>query len=232
MADQSLHARLRGSQIYEILRPGQRPVAGVTAQPVVTFSSVAALDDAVSRDQLPAGTRGVLYDPEAWSFTPSAEQRNPVQAAARAAVTAHAHGLRLIVSPALNLTSVLAPGGSEPRWRRFLDLHLAAEMAKNADIVELQAQSLERETATYTAFVREATAQARSANSRVTVLAGLSTNPPGAPVSSQDLSDVIQATRSIVDGYWLNIPGRGTRCPTCNAPQPDIAIQALQGVLK
>ncbi len=62
------------------------------------------------------------------------------------------------------------------------------------------------------------------------MLAGLSTNPPGAPVSSQHLTAAIQATRSMVAGYWLNIPGQGPRCPTCNAPQPEVAIQALQAL--
>jgi hypothetical protein len=60
------------------------------------------------------------------------------------------------------------------------------------------------------------------------VLAGLSTNPPGAAVDTQHLTSAIGATRSVVDGYWLNIPGQGPRCPTCNASRPDIAIQILQ----
>jgi hypothetical protein len=170
----------------------------------------------------------VLYDPEAWSFTPAAEQRDPVAAATRAAQAAHTRGLRLLVAPALNLTTVLGAGGSAPRWRQFLGLRLAARMAQVADVVELQAQSLERDTAAYTSFVRAAAAQARAARPGVTVLAGLSSNPPGAPVTSQHLADVIAASRSLVDGYWLNIPGQGPRCPTCGPPAPGVARQALQ----
>ncbi len=145
-------------------------------------------------------------------------------------VVAHAHGLRFIVAPALNLSTVLNPGSREPRWRQFLDLNIVGPLARVADFVELQAQSLERDTATYTAFVQAATSQASAANPRTTVLAGLSTNPPGAPVDSHYLTAAIQATRSMVDGYWLNIPGQGARCPTCNAPRPDIAIQTLQAL--
>jgi hypothetical protein len=230
IADPAVRATLQGALIYEILQPGQQPVAGITAKPVVTFASAAALEDAVTGGRLPAGTYAVLYDPEAWSFTPVAEQRDPVQAATRAAAVAHAHGLRLIVTPALNLTTVLAPGRQQPRWRAFLDLNLVARLAGLADIIELQAQSLERDTAVYTAFVQAATSQARTANPRIIVLAGLSTNPPGAPVDSQQLTAAVRATRSMVDGYWLNIPGRGPRCPTCNAPRPDIAIQTLQSL--
>ena len=62
------------------------------------------------------------------------------------------------------------------------------------------------------------------------MLAGLSTNPPGAPVDSQQLTAVVEATQSMVDGYRLNIPGPGPRCPTCNNSRPDIAIQTLQSL--
>jgi hypothetical protein len=230
LADPAAREVLRRSQVYEILRPGQKPLAGTTAKLIVIFASARALEDAVTGGTLPAGTYGLLYDPEAWSFTPLTERREPVQAATRAAAVAHAHGLRLIVAPALDLTTVLAPGSQGPRWQAFLDLGLIGQLARVADVVELQAQSLERDTATYSAFLRAATSQASQAYPRITVLAGLSTNPPGAPVDSQHLTSAIQATRSMVDGYWLNIPGQGARCPTCNAPRPDIAIQTLQAL--
>ena len=229
-ADPAVRAKLRGALVYEILQPGQRPLAGITAKPVITFASAAALRAAVTGGRVPAGTYGVLYDPEAWSFTPAAEQRDPVQAATRAAAVAHAHGLRLIVTPALNLTTVLAPDTRPPRWQAFLGLNLAARLAAVADIVEIQAQSLERDTAAYTAFVQAATSQASTANPRIMVLAGLSTNPPGAPVDRHQLTAAVHATRSMVDGYWLNVPGQGPRCPTCHAPRPDIAIQTLQSL--
>ena len=228
LTDPVVRDQLRSSRIYEILQPGQRALAGVPAEPVVTFASAAALKQAVRRGRLGPGIYGVLYDPEAWSFTPATEQRDPVRAAARAAAVAHAHGLRLIVAPALNLATVLTPGGQEPRWRMFLSLNLAGRLARVADLLELQAQSLERGTATYASFVRAATAQAVASNPGISVLAGLSTNPPGAPVDSQQLTEAIRATRSVVTGYWLNIPGRGPRCPACNSPRPDIAIQALR----
>ncbi len=220
---------LRSARVYEILQPGQKALPGVAAEPVVTFASAATLERAVAGGQLPAGTYGVLYDPEAWSFTPAAEQRDPVAAATRAAKVVHAHGLRFIVTPALNLTTVMAPGRG-PRWQAFLDLRLAGQLAEVADAIEFQAQSLERDTATYAAFVRAAAAQALAAHPGITVLAGLSTNPPGATVTVQHLTSAIQATRSLVSGYWLNIPGQGAWCPTCNAPRPDIAIQALQQI--
>lgn len=228
LADPVVRDKLRRSRIYEILRPGQQALADMAAEPVVTFTSAAALEGAVSGGRLGTGIYGVLYDPEAWSFTPAAEQRDPVRAAAQAASMAHAHGLRLIVTPGLDLTAVLDPGGQGPRWRRFLALNLAGQLARVADVIELQAQGLERDATLYASFVRVATSQAGAANSRVSVLAGLSTNPPGASVDSRHLTADVDATRSAVAGYWLNIPGQGPRCPTCNPARPDIAIQVLR----
>jgi hypothetical protein len=231
IADPGVRSGLEGSRVYEILQPGQEPLPGFDAAVTATFPSLIALTHAITGGRLPAGTRAILYDPEAWSFTPAAEQRDPVQAATRAAGLARAHGLQLIVAPALNLTTVLARGSAAPRWQQYLDLQLAARIARVADVIELQAQSLERDSATYATFVREAAAQARAAHPGVTVLAGLSTNPPGAFVASDQLVAAIEASRAAVDGYWLNIASRGSRCPTCNQKRPDVGIEALRAIL-
>jgi hypothetical protein len=223
--DPVIRRTLADGRLDELLEPGQPPVNGVPARPVVAFASAATLSTAVRAHDLPPGTYGVLYDPEAWDFTPASEQRNPVTAAAQAAASAHAHGLRFIVAPALNLTTVLAPGARTTREQEFLALRLVGRFARSADVIELQAQSLERSPSRYRAFVRAATAQARAANPRVTLLAGLSSNPPGSPVTVGQLRGDIGATRSAVAGYWLNIPGQGARCPTCNPSRVDIGIQ-------
>jgi hypothetical protein len=122
----------------------------------------------------------------------------------------------------------LAPGGADPDWRQFLDLDLVGRLAKVADVVELQAQSLEQDTSVYTAFVQAAAAQASAARPGIDLLAGLSTNPPGVAMEAQQLTAAIQATQSVVDGYWLNVPVPGMQCPTCNAARPGIAVQVLR----
>jgi hypothetical protein len=218
---------LNGKLVYELLQPGQPPLPRVVAEPVVTFASAAALESAVDAGKVPSGTFGVQFDPEAWVFTPAAEQRNLVHVAAAAAAAAHAHGLRLIVAPAIDLSTVLDSNSRGPEWRQFLDLDLVGRMAKVADVVELQAQSLEQDTSVYTAFVRAAAAQARAARPGVDLLAGLSTNPPGRATDAKELMADIRATRSTVDGYWLNVPSPGAQCPTCHAAQPEMAAQVL-----
>ena len=227
LSEPSVAAKLERARIDELLQPGQQPLSGVDATPVVSFSSVATLRTALAGNGLPAGTQAILFDPEVWAYTPAAEQRDPVLAAAQAAELARSRGLRVIVAPAMNLTTVLDPGSSGPRWQTFLNLGLIGSMARVAGTVELQAQSLERDPAAYAAFVREAAEQARAANPNVTVLAGLSTNPPGTAVDSQQLTAAVQASRSDVEGYWLNIPGSGPRCPTCNSGQPQLGAAVL-----
>jgi hypothetical protein len=231
LSEPSVGAALARTRIDELLQPGQQPLSGVDATPVVTFSSVAALRAALADGRLPAGTRAILYDPEVWAYTPAAEQKDPVQAAGEAAGLARSRGLGFIVAPAMNLTTVLDPRSTAARWQTFLGLHIIGSMARAAGTVELQAQSLERDPVAYAAFVRDAAAQARVANPNVTVLAGLSTNPPGAAVDSQQLTAAIQASRADVDGYWLNIPGSGPRCPTCRTGQPELGAAVLSSAL-
>jgi hypothetical protein len=226
LSDPAVAARLEAARVYEILTPGEPPLAAAGAEPVVTFSSVSALRQAVDGNQLPAGTRAVLYDPEVWSYTPVGEQRNPIRAAQQAAAVTRAHHLTLIVAPALDLATA-QPRSGGPLWRQYLRLDLVGAIAKVSGVVEVQAQSLERSPGTYRAFVRAAAAQARAANPHVSVLAGLSTNPPGPVVSSQQLAAAIRASSPDVAGYWLNVPGQGPRCPACNAPRPDLARQML-----
>jgi hypothetical protein len=226
LSDPSVAARLEAARVYEILLPGQPPLAAAGAEPVVTFSAVSALRQAVDGGQLPAGTRAVLYDPEVWPYTPVTEQRNPVRAAQEAAAITRAHHLTLIVAPALDLVSA-QPRSGGPMWRQYLHLDLVGQIAKVAGVVEVQAQSLERDPPAYRAFVRAAASQAHAANPQVTVLAGLSTNPPGPLVSSQQLAAAIRASSAAVSGYWLNVPGQGPRCPGCHAPRPDLARQML-----
>ena len=225
--DPAAVSELNGRLVYELLPPGVPPLPRVVAEPVVDFASAAALESAVNAGQLPSGTFGVLYDPEAWVFTPLAEQQNPVQAAEAAAAVAHAHGLRLIVTPAIDLAAVLDPSGTGPEWRQFLDTDLVGRLAKVADVVELQAQSLEQDTRVYTAFVQAAAAQANAARPGIDLLGGLSTNPSGMVIDAAELMADIPATRPVVDGYWLNVPAPGPQCPACHAAQPAVAAQVL-----
>ncbi|MGF6888321.1 hypothetical protein ABIA39_003042 [Nocardia sp. GAS34] len=193
-----------------------------------TFTSVAALRQALDAGRVGPQVRTIVYDNEDWSLTPPAEQRDPAAAEAQAADLAHAHHLLLIATPATTLTRALAPG--QRGYPAYLSLGIAAAAAKVADVIDIQSQGAEADTATFTDFVRQATAQARQANPHVTVLAGLSTNPSGSQVTADQLKAAITATHTLVDGYWLNIPAAGTACPRCGQARPQVAIDLLRSL--
>lgn len=170
--------------------------------------------------------RVVLYDPEDWQFTPPAQQRDPVRAIRQAAEIAQGEGARLIATPGVDLMRILDPG--RPRYQAFLQAHIIGRAARYADAVEIQAQSAETNLSLFTSFVRRAAAQARAANPRVIVLAGISTNPSGRHVSAEQLAAAARSVQGIVDGYWLNVPTAGSHCPKCGRPQPQAAGKLLQ----
>jgi alkanesulfonate monooxygenase SsuD/methylene tetrahydromethanopterin reductase-like flavin-dependent oxidoreductase (luciferase family) len=109
-----------------------------------------------------------------------------------------------------------------------LRLGLAADAARYADVFDVQSQRFERDTERYARFVREAAAQAREANPKVMVLAGVSTQPSGQHVTADDILRAIDATRDFVDGYWFNIPEPSEYSPAVTEFRPDIAVDVLR----
>lgn len=209
-----------------VARMDQIP-AGWGSVPTTTFSSYRDLSAAVGSGGLDPRVRAIMYDNEAWQFTPADEQRDPASYAAMAAADVHRRGLLFISAPAVDLVTVLRPG-QPSRYQAYLDLGLAASGARSADVFDIQAQGTQNDPGEYAQFVTGAAQQARAANPSVTVLAGLSTGPSGQQTSPQQLLAAVTATRGIVDGYWLNIPQRGPRCPSCGEARPDIALQLLE----
>ena len=189
-----------------------------------TATSLAAVEAAAADPS----TTAVLYDPEGWDMTPPEEQRDPAAAACRAASVVHAHNKILIVTPAINLIRIIEPGEKGDRFEAFAGTKLAGEIAKCADVYEIQAQGTEMDKGAYRSFVEAEARQARAANPHVVVLAGISTNPMGQQVSGKEVFDAVQSVRNVVDGFWLNIPGGGKFCPSCGAPQPKVAVDMLQ----
>jgi hypothetical protein len=197
------------------------------AKVIRSFTSYAAMSRALSGGGIDAGVRGILYDNEHWKFTPDQEQRGHAEYTRMAAELVHRHGLLFIAAPAVDLTQVLAPGPAK-RYDAYIGAGLARDAARYADVYEIQAQGSEKDVDKYASFVRAAAQQAREANPKVMVLAGLSTNPGGQSVTAQDVLAAIAATRSSLDGYWFNIPRPSEYCPRCNDFRPDIAIDVFK----
>jgi hypothetical protein len=202
--------------------------SGWDAVPFASFTNFGALRNALERGRLGPRVGGIMYDYERWSFTPDMEQKNPAGYVKQAADLAHAHGLLFLTAPAVNLVAVLAPGSRNRHYDTYLQLGIAADAARYADVFDIQAQGSERNTALYANFVRQAAAQARQANPNVVVFAGISTEPNGQQVTAADILRAIAATRDSVDGYWFNIPRPSEYCPRCTDFRPDIAIDVLR----
>jgi hypothetical protein len=230
LADPATRAALSGGTIYEILRAGQPATTSIPVVPTVSFPSYATMKRTIDGGELPGDIKAVMYDAEVWSATPADEQADPARFYRLAADLAHAHGLRFLAAPALNLVQVHMTGPASSRPAQYLTARLPALIAPTADVFEIQAQSLERDPGRFASFVATAAAQVRAANPRAAVLAGVSSNPPGAVVTASELTAAMRAAGAHVDGFWVNIPGRGLQCPTCNPENPGVAIAALSAL--
>ena len=172
----------------------------------------------------------VVYDQEFWRFTPSPEQKDPAPYVRRAEVMAHRRGLQLIATPAVDLVRAVGKPAHGTVYETFLRLGIARQVSRFADVFEIQAQGAEADVQRYQSFVEGAATQAREANPRVVLVAGLSTNPTGQEVTAAELEADVAATRRIVSGYWLNVPSGGAYCPTCGAPQPQVGARLLESL--
>ncbi|HXZ99324.1 MAG TPA: hypothetical protein VEK76_03150 [Candidatus Binatia bacterium] len=226
-----LSSWLAGDTVLEVVSQGATPVPGFAAQPVVSFRSYQAFSAAVSSGAIPTWARLALLDLEHWTFTPLTEQENPSDYETVFVRLARSHGLTPILAPGLDLTQTLAPGSASPE-AAFVALGLPAEAAQalagGPGYIDLQAQSLEGSSTSYSSFVTEARAQVTSTDPSAVVLAGLSTNPSAGPVDLTELSSDVSATRSLVAGYWLNVPSPGAACPGCGPANPQLGALLLQ----
>jgi cellulose synthase/poly-beta-1,6-N-acetylglucosamine synthase-like glycosyltransferase len=205
---------------------------GWSSTPTASFTSYATLRSALNNGTLDPRIKAVLYDNEHWSLTPGAEQSNPAHYDQLAAQLVHRHHLLFLAAPATDLVNVLSPAtaAGNGHFQTFLDLGLAGDIARDADVIDIQAQGAEADTSLFASFVAGAAAQARKVNPNVKVLAGISTNPSGRTVTAAAIDHAAQAVRANVDGYWLNDPAASAACPACAGPYPQVALEALRGL--
>ena len=149
-----------------------------------------------------------MYDPEHWDATPLGERLDPHASIEAFGALARSHGYAVLITPHPNLVSVPgsphAPADGETRESAYLRSGIVEVAAANADVVETQAQTLQRDPDGYRAFVAETARLARSVNGDVQVLSGLSTHP-GYPATSEMLMAAWASVREIVDGHYLSL---------------------------
>jgi hypothetical protein len=190
--------------------------SGWSTTSTARWASYAGFAADVAAGQVPGYVKVAHYDNESWEQTPVAEQRHPAAFERRFCATAHAHGWRCLAGPGQDLCGVLAHPHGDNYAHCYLDLELARKAARFADVVDIQAQSLEpRGCRVYANFLRRAGAQARAGNPDVTVLANLSVSPSGHRVGSAQLYRCARAALPFVDGFYLTVAaGEGAEMMT------------------
>ncbi len=204
--------------------------SGWHSTPTASFTSYATLKSVFARHSLDPRIRAVLYDNEHWSLTPQNEQADPAHYDQLAADLVHQHHLLFIAAPAPDLVDKLRPDAATGNFDTFLSLGLAGQIARYADVLDIQSQGAENNPTLFASFVSAVATQARQANPGIKVLAGLSTNPSGTAVTAAVMDRAARAVRTDVDGYWLNDPAASPACPACAGPYPQVALTALRGL--
>jgi hypothetical protein len=196
------------------------------ALPVRSFTSYATMQAAFATGAVSPKTRAVMYDPEDWTQTPLTEQRSPALYAGLSDTLAHQHGMGFIYTPSVD---ILAASGVpvNAMYSDYLSWNIPGQGSRSSDMFNIQAQHLIA-SPSYQGFVTSAAMEARAASSTTYIMAGLSTNPLGQAATPQDLWNAYTSTRLYVNGYWLNVPGTSSYCPSCGTPHPEVAIGFLQ----
>ncbi len=174
--------------------------------PVLAFTSYARFSSDVRSGALRYPYEWVMYDPENWSATPVSEQRNPVRYMTLFGHLAHAHGLKVIQAPALDLATVPGsvlprrPGESADQW--FVRADIAGKAAASGDIFQLQDELNITSGGQYAWMFNTTERQARAANSNVRVFSEVST-------ADGTAAQMATAARSITpDGFYVAADGK------------------------
>ena len=184
----------------------QTPVqAGYATTPVLSYTSYAQFSANVKNGAIKYPYKWVMYDPEDWSQTPVGEQQNPVLYMKLFGQLAHAHGLKVVEAPAMDLCSV--SGTKYPRlsgetcsaW--FSRVNIAGAAATDGNIFILQDESNTTNLSGYDSLYTSSAAQARAANSGISVYSEVST-------ANGTAAQMTAAAKSISpDGMYVAAPG-------------------------
>lgn len=122
----------------------------------------------------------------------------------------HSVGATLIAAPAGNIMDVIAPEYHGSTTEAQLAYHIPDICARNADMYEIQKQQALQQLANYTKNVTLLAERSRQVAPETPVLAGVTTNStfasPDDYPTAQEIAAAMLAVRSVVDGFWLNVP--------------------------
>ncbi len=153
--------------------------AGYATTPVLSYTSYAQFASDVQRGAITYPYKWVMYDPEEWAATPVNEQRNPVRYMTLFGQLAHAHRLKVIQAPALDLAYVTGSvlprqrGESADHW--YVRVNIAGAAAAAGDIFLLQNESNTTSGGQYAYVFNTTQGQAQAANGNVRAFSEVST---------------------------------------------------------
>ena len=152
--------------------------AGYATTPVLSYTSYAQFQSDIQNGAITYPYKWVMYDPELWSQTPVSEQQNPVKYMTLFGQLAHAHGLKVIQAPALDLACV--PGSVLPRNAGESGNHGSSGSTSPGRRQPLVTSSCSRTSRTsprgqYAPMYNTTASQARAANAKVKVFSEVST---------------------------------------------------------
>ena len=178
---------------------------GYATTPVLNYTSYAKFSSDIASGAIKYPYKWVMYDPENWASTPATESRDPVKYLKLFGQLAHAHGLKVIEAPSLDLCSVSGtlyprqPGETCLQW--YGRVSIAGAAATNSDIYVLQDESNTANLSQYVSLYSSSASQARAANAVVKVYSEVST-ANGTP------DQMTAAAKSISpDGFYVAAPG-------------------------
>jgi len=179
--------------------------AGYATTPVLDFTSYAQFSSDIASGSIKYPYRWVMYDPEDWSQTPVDEQDNPVKYMEAFGTLAHAHGLKVVEAPAMDLCSVTGTvyprqsGETCSQW--YTRVNIAGAAARDGNIYILQDESNIPNLSVYDSLYTSSAAQARAANSAISVYSEVST-------ANGTVAQMTAAAKSISpDGMYVAAPG-------------------------
>ena len=179
--------------------------AGYATTPVLNYTSYAKFSADLASGAIKYPYKWVMYDPEDWSQTPVGEQQNPVKYMKLFGQLAHAHGLKAIEAPAMDLCAV--SGTAYPRrsgetcaqW--YTRVNIAGAAATDADLYVLQDESNTTNLAVYDSLYASSAAQARTAHAGIAVYSEVST-------ANGTAAQMTAAAKSVSpDGMYVAAPG-------------------------
>jgi len=178
---------------------------GLATTPVLAYTSYAQFRSDIQNGLITFPYRWVMYDPEKWAQTPLSEQQDPTTYMTLFGQLAHAHGLKVIQAPAMDLAyvtgSVIPRKLHESAAAWWLRVNIAGAAAAAGDIVNIQDESLTANLSAYDWLFNNAAAQARAANPNIQVYSELST-------ANGTLGQMVATAQSVrPNGFYVAAPG-------------------------